>query len=118
MSGRVRARAVILATGASYRLLGIPELEALTGAGVFYGDSSSEAPGMAGRDVYVVGGANSAGQAALHLARWARRVTLVVRGEIARGGHVPLPGARGAGLARDRRTARDRGRRRWRRQLA
>ena len=81
VSGRVRARAVILATGASYRLLGIPELEALTGAGVFYGDASSEAPGMAGRDVYVVGGANSAGQAALHLARWARRVTLVVRGE-------------------------------------
>jgi len=81
VSGRVRARAVILATGASYRLLGIPELDALTGAGVFYGGSSSEAPGMAGRDVYVIGGANSAGQAALHLARWARRVTLVVRGQ-------------------------------------
>ncbi len=79
VSGRVRARTVILATGASYRLLGIPELDALTGAGVFYGGSSSEAPGMAGRDVYVVGGANSAGQAAMHLARWARRVTLVVR---------------------------------------
>lgn len=80
VSGRVRARAVILATGASYRLLGIPELDALTGAGVYYGGSSSEAPGMADRDVYVIGGANSAGQAALHLARWARRVTLVVRG--------------------------------------
>jgi len=81
VSGRVRARAVILATGASYRLLGVPELEELTGAGVFYGDASSEAPGMAGREVYVVGGANSAAQAALHLARWARRVTLIVRGE-------------------------------------
>ncbi len=81
VSGRVRARAVILATGASYRLLDIPELETLTGAGVFYGGSSTEAPGMADRDVYVVGGANSAGQTAVHLARWARRVTLVVRGE-------------------------------------
>lgn len=80
VSGRVTARAVILATGASYRRVGIPELEALDGAGVFYGGSSSEAPGMAGREVFVVGGANSAGQAALHLARWARRVTLVVRG--------------------------------------
>lgn len=80
VSGRVTARAVILATGASYRRIGIPELEALDGAGVFYGGSSSEAPGMAGRDVFIVGGANSAGQAALHLARWARRVTLVVRG--------------------------------------
>lgn len=80
VSGRVRARAVILATGASYRQLDVPEFEELTGAGVYYGGSSSEAPGMTGRDVFVVGGANSAGQAALHLARWARRVTLVVRG--------------------------------------
>ncbi len=79
VSSRVRARAVILATGADYRLLGIPELEKLNGAGVFYGGSSSEAPAMAGRDVYVVGGANSAGQAALHLSRYARHVTLVVR---------------------------------------
>ena len=79
VSGRVSARAVILATGASYRRLGIPALEALNGAGVFYGGSASEAQGMAGRDVYVVGGANSAGQAALHLSRYARRVTLVVR---------------------------------------
>jgi thioredoxin reductase (NADPH) len=77
----VHARAVILATGASYRLLGVPELEAMNGAGVFYGGPASEAPGMAGHDVYVLGGANSAGQAALHLARFARRVTLVVRAE-------------------------------------
>jgi thioredoxin reductase (NADPH) len=77
----VHARAVILATGASYRPLGVPELEALNGAGVFYGGPSSEAPGLAGHDVYVLGGANSAGQAALHLARFARRVTLVVRAE-------------------------------------
>ena len=78
-TGPVSARAVLLATGVSYRTLGIPALEALNGAGVFYGGSTSEALGMAGRDVYVLGGANSAGQAALYLARFARRVTLVIR---------------------------------------
>ena len=77
--GRVHARALLLATGAGYRRLGQPGLEALTGAGVFYGGSSSEAPAMTGRDVYILGGANSAGQAALYLARYARHVTLVVR---------------------------------------
>jgi thioredoxin reductase (NADPH) len=76
---RVEASAVILATGASYRRLCIPSLEDLNGAGVFYGGPSSEAPALTGRDVYVVGGGNSAGQAALHLARYARQVTLVVR---------------------------------------
>ena len=79
--GRVRARAVVLATGASYRRLGVPALEALNGAGVFYGGPTSEAPGLAGQDVYVLGGANSAGQAALYLARYARRVTLVLRAQ-------------------------------------
>jgi thioredoxin reductase (NADPH) len=73
------ATAVILATGARYRRLGIPALEELGGAGVFYGGPISEAPAMNGRDVFVIGGGNSAGQAALHLARYARRVTLVVR---------------------------------------
>ena len=58
-----------------------PALEALNGAGVFYGGPTSEAPCLAGRDVYVLGGANSAGQAALYLARYAERVTLVVRAE-------------------------------------
>ena len=58
-----------------------PALEALNGAGVFYGGAASAAPAMTGRDVYVLGGANSAGQAALHLARYARRVTLVVRAD-------------------------------------
>jgi thioredoxin reductase (NADPH) len=80
-SGRVRAGAVLLATGASYRRLGVPALEALNGAGVFYGGSAPEAPAMAGQDVYVLGGANSAAQAALYLARYARRVTLVVRAQ-------------------------------------
>ena len=82
----VTARAVLLATGASYRRLGVPELEALNGAGVFYG--SRRPPrrrAWRARDVYVVGGANSAGQAALHLVRFAVRVTLVVRGDVARG---------------------------------
>jgi thioredoxin reductase (NADPH) len=80
-AGRVRTRAVLLATGATYRRLGVPALEALNGAGVFYGGPTSEAPTVAGQDVYVLGGANSAGQAALYLARHARRVTLVVRAE-------------------------------------
>jgi thioredoxin reductase (NADPH) len=80
-SGRIQARAVLLATGAEYQRLGIPELEALNGAGVFYGGTASEASSMTGREVYVVGGANSAGQAALHLARYAARVTLVVRSD-------------------------------------
>ncbi|REF96439.1 thioredoxin reductase (NADPH) [Asanoa ferruginea] len=79
-SGRVRARAVLIAMGADYRRLAVPALEALNGAGVFYGGPTSEAPAMAGRDVFVLGGANSAGQAAVYLARYARRVTLVVRG--------------------------------------
>lgn len=76
----VRARAVIVATGASYRRLGIPNLEALHGAGVYYGAAVSEAREMQGSEVYVVGAGNSAGQAAAHLSRYASRVTLVVRG--------------------------------------
>jgi thioredoxin reductase (NADPH) len=76
----VRASAVLLATGARYRRIDIPALEDLVGAGVYYGGPTAEAPGLTGRDVFVVGGANSAGQAVLHLARFARRVHLVVRG--------------------------------------
>ena len=77
----ISARTVVLATGAAYRRLGVPALEALNGAGVFYGGPVSESHAMSGKDAYIVGGANSAGQAALHLARYARRVTLVVRGQ-------------------------------------
>jgi thioredoxin reductase (NADPH) len=77
--GVVTGRAVILAMGARYRRLDVAALEALHGAGVFYGAAASEAPLVTGEEVYVVGGANSAGQAALHLARYARRVTLAVR---------------------------------------
>jgi thioredoxin reductase (NADPH) len=76
----VAGRAVVLATGASYRRLGVPSLEGLVGAGVFYGAAVTEAKAVTGQEVYVVGGANSAGQAALHLAEYASRVTLVVRG--------------------------------------
>ncbi len=75
----VSARTVILTIGATYRRLGVSVLEDLAGAGVFYGGPASEAPALSGKDVYVVGGGNSAGQAVLHLARYARRVTLVVR---------------------------------------
>ena len=77
----VRSRAVIIATGVSYRRLGIPSLDGLTGVGVFYGAATSEAKAMKDREVFVVGGANSAGQAAVHLARYATRVTMLVRGQ-------------------------------------
>lgn len=77
----VSARVVILAMGATYRRLGIEPLEELVGAGVFYGGPASEAPALTGKDVYIVGGGNSAGQAALHFARYAERVTIVVRSE-------------------------------------
>ena len=76
----VRSRAVVVATGMAYRRLGIPALDALTGAGVFYGAAASEARAMKDREVFVVGGANSAGQAAVHLARYAAHVTVLVRG--------------------------------------
>ncbi len=77
----IEARAVVVATGVSYRLLEAPGLAELTGRGVFYGASASDAPATEGDDVYIVGAANSAGQAALHLARYARRVVLLVRGD-------------------------------------
>jgi thioredoxin reductase (NADPH) len=67
----VRTRTVVLAAGASWRRLGVPEVEAFAGRGVFYGAPVSEAPAMRGRQVFLVGGGNSAGQAAVHLARYA-----------------------------------------------
>jgi thioredoxin reductase (NADPH) len=75
------SRTVIIATGATYRRLGIPALEDLQGRGVFYGAAASEAPAMRGRNVFVAGGGNSAGQTALHMAKWANQVTVLVRGE-------------------------------------
>ncbi|HLL65457.1 MAG TPA: FAD-dependent oxidoreductase [Micromonosporaceae bacterium] len=75
----ITARSIVVATGVAYRDLGIAALEALHGRGVFYGAAVSEAPAMRGKQVYVVGGGNSAGQAAMHLARWAERVTILIR---------------------------------------
>jgi thioredoxin reductase (NADPH) len=77
----VRARALVIATGIEWRRLGIPRVEALIGAGVFYGAAVSESRAMQDQDVFVVGAGNSAGQAALHLAKYARSVTLLVRGD-------------------------------------
>ena len=78
---QIRARAVVLAMGVTYTRLGLPALEQLLGRGVFYGASPAEAKQLEGRRVYLVGAGNSAGQAALHLAKWASEVTLVVRGD-------------------------------------
>ncbi|MEV0901030.1 FAD-dependent oxidoreductase [Actinoplanes sp. NPDC049802] len=79
--GEVSAHAVLLATGVSYRPLLADGVADLTGSGVFYGSAATEGPACAGTDVYIVGGANSAGQAALFFSRYARRVTLLVRGD-------------------------------------
>jgi thioredoxin reductase (NADPH) len=78
-SGEIEARALIVATGVSYRRLAAAGLEELTGRGVYYGATASEASQCQGDEVYVVGAANSAGQAALNLSRFAKRVVLVVR---------------------------------------
>jgi thioredoxin reductase (NADPH) len=78
---QITARTVIVATGIAWRRLAVPRLETLLGSGVFYGAAGSETRAMQGRDVFVVGAGNSAGQTALHLARHARNVTMVVRGE-------------------------------------
>jgi thioredoxin reductase (NADPH) len=79
--GIITARTVIITTGATYRRLGVPSLEALLGRGLFYGAGVSEARARRGQQVFVVGGANSAGQAAIHLAKWAAQVTVLVRAE-------------------------------------
>jgi thioredoxin reductase (NADPH) len=78
--GSVTGAAVVLATGVSYRRLGIAALDELVGSGVFYGAATSESRSLEDEDVFVVGGGNSAGQAAMHLCRYARQVTLLVRG--------------------------------------
>jgi thioredoxin reductase (NADPH) len=79
--GEVVSHAVLLSTGVAYRRLGVPGADALTGRGVFYGSAVTEAPACAGDDIFIVGGANSAGQAAVFLSRHARQVTLVVRAD-------------------------------------
>lgn len=79
-AGDVRSRAVLIATGVTGRSLGVPALDRLYGAGVFYGSAAAEAQALTGDAVYIVGAGNSAGQAALHLARYAARVTIICRG--------------------------------------
>jgi thioredoxin reductase (NADPH) len=77
---QLSAHAVLLATGVAYRRLDIPGIDAFTGSGVYYGATATEAQSCAGDDVYIVGGANSAGQAAVFFSRFARQVTIMVRG--------------------------------------
>ena len=78
--GTLGAHSIILATGVTYRQLNAPGLEELTGRGVYYGSALTEASACIDQDVYIVGGANSAGQAAVYLSRHAKSVTLLVRG--------------------------------------
>jgi len=77
----IHARSVLITTGVSYRRLGAPGLDSLLGTGVFYGATASEAAAFADEHVFIVGGANSAGQAAVNLARYAKQVTIVIRGD-------------------------------------
>ncbi len=77
---QLSAHAVLLATGVAYRRLAVPGLDTFTGSGVYYGATVTEAQSCGGEDVYIVGGANSAGQAAVFLSRAARQVTIIVRG--------------------------------------
>jgi thioredoxin reductase (NADPH) len=77
----VSCHALLIATGVSYRKLDVPGVERLTGAGVYYGAAMTEAISCRDEDVFVVGGANSAGQAAMYFARYAKRVVMLVRGD-------------------------------------
>jgi thioredoxin reductase (NADPH) len=77
----ISCQALILGLGVSWRRLQVPGLEALTGAGVYYGAAQTEAIACQGEDVYIIGGANSAGQAAMHFSKYARQVTMLVRGD-------------------------------------
>ena len=79
-AGQLSAHAVLLTTGVAYRRLGAPGVDGFAGSGVYYGATSTEAQSCRDEDVYIVGGANSAGQAAVFFARTARTVTIVVRG--------------------------------------
>jgi thioredoxin reductase (NADPH) len=78
---RLTASAVVLATGVSYRRLNVPGMDELAGRGIYYGAARAEGPGCRDEDVVIVGGANSAGQAAVFLAGFARRVVVLVRGD-------------------------------------
>ena len=71
--------ALIVASGVSYRWLDAPGIKEFTGAGVYYGAAMTEAQSLGGKDVFVVGGANSAGQGAVHFSKFARTVTMLIR---------------------------------------
>lgn len=77
----VSCHALLIATGVSYHQLNLPNIDKLTGAGVYYGAAISEALSCTDEEVYIVGGANSAGQAAVYIAKYARRVTMLVRSD-------------------------------------
>lgn len=76
----ISAHSVILATGVSYRTLDAPGVDDLSGRGIYYGSATTEGPSCAGQEVYIIGGANSAGQAAVYFSRHAKRVHMLVRG--------------------------------------
>ena len=109
--GSVAAHTAILATGVSYRQLEAPGAEALTGRGVFYGAALTEAMSCADQHVYVVGGANSAGQAALYFAQRSTTVTMLVRGPSLAGVDVAVPRRADRGHAQHPRPHRHHGRR-------
>ncbi len=77
----VGCKALLIASGLAYRKLDVPGAERLQGRGIYYGAAMSEAASCQGEDIYVVGGANSAGQAAMHFSKYARRVVMLVRGD-------------------------------------
>ncbi|MBD0263508.1 MAG: FAD-dependent oxidoreductase [Tolypothrix sp. Co-bin9] len=77
----ISCHAIILALGVSWRRLNVPGLEKLTGAGVYYGAAQTEAISCQGEEVYIIGGANSAGQAAMYFSKYAAHVTMLVRGD-------------------------------------
>ena len=79
--GRLSSHAVLIATGVQWRKLNVPGADRLTGAGIYYGAGAFEAASCKNEDVFVIGGANSAGQAAMNFASYARRVVMLVRGE-------------------------------------
>ena len=88
----IGCRALLIATGIAFRKLDVPGLDKLNGAGVYYYAPMSEAFSYRDGDIYIVGGANSAGQAAMYFSKFARQVTMLVRGEFLVRYHVAIPG--------------------------
>jgi len=77
----ISCRVALIAVGVNYRRLNVPGLDEFTGAGVYYGAAMTEAVSCRDEEVFIVGGANSAGQAAMYFAKYARKVTMLVRGD-------------------------------------